>query len=207
MNTEQDLMQRLAVSKKIMEKHSQISRSSNPTNQAPSVDTFDSVNAKYNLPEEFLPEQAQSRNDFDATKPLDENRILNSKLPDEIKRLMIEQPIVQPNSTGGVEISEEVIQGAQRLMGKTNKITDVPQQTTNKETFTTNNQTTSNINIGEIKTMIRDVVRDAVRDVVKEELKEAGMLVESTSNSDEVIQFKVGKHLFVGKVTKIKKLQ
>lgn len=207
MNTEQDLMQRLAVSKKIMEKHSQISRSSNPTNQAPSVDTFDSVNAKYNLPEEFLPEQIQSKNDFDATKPLDENRILNSKLPDEIKRLMIEQPIVQPNSTGGVEISEEVIQGAQRLMGKTNKITDVPQQITNKETITTNNQATSNVNISEIKTMIRDVVRDAVRDVVKEELKEAGMLVESTSNSDEVIQFKVGKHLFVGKVTKIKKLQ
>lgn len=207
MNTEQDLMQRLAVSKKIMEKHSQISRSSNPTNQAPSVETFDSVNAKYNLPEEFLPEQSQSRNDFDATKPLDENRILNSKLPDEIKRLMIEQPIVQPNSTGGVEISEEVIQGAQRLMGKTNKTSDTPQQTTNKETYTTNNQTASNINISEIKTMIRDVVRDAVRDVVKEELKEAGMLVESTSNSDEVIQFKVGKHLFVGKVTKIKKLQ
>jgi hypothetical protein len=207
MNTEQDLMQRLAVSKKIMEKHSQISRSSNPTNQAPSVETFDSVNAKYNLPEEFLPEQSQSRNDFDATKPLDENRILNSKLPDEIKRLMIEQPIVQPNSTGGVEISEEVIQGAQRLMGKTNKTSDTPQQTTNKETYTTNNQTTSNVNISEIKTMIRDVVRDAVRDVVKEELKEAGMLVESTSNSDEVIQFKVGKHLFVGKVTKIKKLQ
>jgi len=207
MNTEQDLMQRLAVSKKIMEKHSQISRSSNPTNQVPSVETFDSVNAKYNLPEEFLPEQSQSRNDFDATKPLDENRILNSKLPDEIKRLMIEQPIVQPNSTGGVEISEEVIQGAQRLMGKTNKTSDTPQQTTNKETYTTNNQTTSNVNISEIKTMIRDVVRDAVRDVVKEELKEAGMLVESTSNSDEVIQFKVGKHLFVGKVTKIKKLQ
>ena len=207
MNTEQDLMQRLAVSKKIMEKHSQISRSSNPTNQAPSVETFDSVNAKYNLPEEFLPEQSQSRNDFDATKPLDENRILNSKLPDEIKRLMIEQPIVQPNSTGGVEISEEVIQGAQRLMGKTNKTSDTPQQTTNKETYTTNNQTTSNVNISEIKTIIRDVVRDAVRDVVKEELKEAGMLVESTSNSDEVIQFKVGKHLFVGKVTKIKKLQ
>ena len=207
MNTEQDLMQRLAVSKKIMEKHSQISRSSNPTNQVPSVETFDSVNAKYNLPEEFLPEQSQSRNDFDATKPLDENRILNSKLPDEIKRLMIEQPIVQPNSTGGVEISEEVIQGAQRLMGKTNKTSDTPQQTTNKETYTTNNQTTSNVNISEIKTIIRDVVRDAVRDVVKEELKEAGMLVESTSNSDEVIQFKVGKHLFVGKVTKIKKLQ
>jgi hypothetical protein len=42
---------------------------------------------------------------------------------------------------------------------------------------------------------------------VREELKEAGMLVESTSNSNDTIQFKVGNHLFVGKVNKIKKLQ
>jgi oxygen-independent coproporphyrinogen-3 oxidase len=39
------------------------------------------------------------------------------------------------------------------------------------------------------------------------ELKEAGMLVESTTNSNEVLQFKVGNHLFVGKVTKVKKLE
>jgi hypothetical protein len=55
--------------------------------------------------------------------------------------------------------------------------------------------------------MIRDVVRDTVRDVVREELKDAGMLVESTQNTNEVIQFKVGQHLFIGKVTKIKKLE
>jgi len=67
--------------------------------------------------------------------------------------------------------------------------------------------TNSNINLSEIKSMIRDTVRDTVRDVVREELKEAGMIVESTQNSNEVIQFKVGQHLFIGKVTKIKKLQ
>jgi hypothetical protein len=54
--------------------------------------------------------------------------------------------------------------------------------------------------------MIRDVVRDTVRDAVREELKEAGMLVESTQNSNETIQFKVGNHLFIGKVNKVKKL-
>jgi molybdopterin-binding protein len=61
--------------------------------------------------------------------------------------------------------------------------------------------------MGELKTMIRDVVRDTVRDVVREELKQAGMIVESTQNSNESIQFKVGQHLFIGKVTKIKKLE
>ena len=58
-----------------------------------------------------------------------------------------------------------------------------------------------------MKSMLRDVVRDTVRDVVREELKDAGMLVESTQNTNETIQFKVGSHLFIGKVTKIKKLE
>ena len=81
----------------------------------------------------------------------------------------------------------------------------------NNQPISKNNETkqsvSSNINMNEIKSMLRDVVRDTVRDVVREELKVAGMLVESTTNSNEVIQFKVGKHLFVGNVTKIKKLQ
>jgi hypothetical protein len=65
----------------------------------------------------------------------------------------------------------------------------------------------NNINMSEMKSMIRDVVRDTVRDVVREELKQAGMLVESTTNSNETIQFKVGQHLFIGKVNKVKKLE
>ena len=132
-----------------------------------------------------------------------QDRIVNSKLPDEIKRLMIENPIEKPNMTGPT-ISDDIIEGAQRLMKK-DKVSDFPQKT---QTINTNqSQPQSNINIGEIKTMIRDTVRDAVRDVVREELKQAGMIVESSQNSNETIQFKVGQHLFIGKVTKIKKLQ
>jgi hypothetical protein len=40
-----------------------------------------------------------------------------------------------------------------------------------------------------------------------EELKQSGMIVESSSDVNEILQFKVGKHLFVGKVTKMKKLE
>ena len=54
MNTEQDLMQRLAVSKKIMEKHSQMGRSSGGPNQSPMVEEYQPVNANYNLPQEFV---------------------------------------------------------------------------------------------------------------------------------------------------------
>jgi hypothetical protein len=148
-------------------------------------------------------EVAQERPNFDPTQPLEESRIKNSKLPDEIKRLMIEQPIVQPSSmNGGSVISNDIIEGAQRLMGMGSK--QQPQVV--NETVKTQ-KTTQNFDMNEMKNMIRDVVRDTVKDVVREELKEAGMLVESTSNSNDTLQFKVGNHLFVGKVTKIKKLQ
>ena len=49
---------------------------------------------------------------------------------------------------------------------------------------------------------IRDIVRETVEDV----LKEIGLLVESTSRTNDLFTFKVGKHIFEGKLTKIKKI-
>jgi len=209
----EDLMQRLAVSRKIMEKTENIKRG-DVRNISQPVENFEPVQGNYNIPSEFLNESQSLNNKptYDPTQPLDQNRILNSKLPDEIKRLMIEQPIVQPSTmNGSTVLSNEIIEGATRLMKK-EKISEMPQKQSSKQNNITenvnyNNQTSSNINISEIKNMIRDVVRDTVRDVVREELRDAGMMVESTQNSNEVLQFKVGNHLFVGKITKIKKLE
>jgi hypothetical protein len=210
MGAAEDLMQRLAVSKKIMERSETIKSGDQRNINIPQVEEFNPVQATYNLPADMVNEQTAERKYHDPSQPLEEGRILNSKLPDEIKRLMIEQPIVQPSSVGGTsEISEEVIQGAQRLMNlNSNKISDLPKkQVTESSNINVQPSNSSNINVSEIKSMIRDVVRDTVRDVIREELKDAGMLVESTTNSNEVIQFKVGQHLFIGKVTKIKKLE
>jgi hypothetical protein len=55
--------------------------------------------------------------------------------------------------------------------------------------------------------MIRDVVRDTVRDVVREELQNSGMITESENKTNEVLSLRVGKHVFEGKVLKIKKLK
>lgn len=205
MTNEQDLMQRLAVSKKIMEKHGEIKRGdARPI--TPSIDDYQPVNATYNLPQEFLNETTTQKSYHDPTQPLEKERIMNSKLPDEIKRLMLEQPIVQPSSmTGGATLSNEVIEGAARLMKKDNPSPSVEKSTYKEPTKQT--QVNSNFNINEIKSVIRDIVRDTVRDVVREELKDAGMLVESTQTTNETLQFKVGNHLFIGKISKIKKLE
>ena len=209
MGAAEELMQRLAVSKKIMEKTEGIQRGSvDPMRMnTPMVEDFQPVQGTYNIPQEFLPENSTPKGSYDPSKPMDVDRIKNSKLPDEIKKLMIEQPIVQPSSmNGGSVISNEIIEGAQRLMNINSNTTVQQPQNVKDMTPKQSQQSSSNFNMNEMKSMIRDVVRDTVRDVVKEELKDAGMMVESTTDSNEIIQFKVGKHIFVGKVTKVKKV-
>lgn len=207
MNSEQDLINKLVVSRKIMEKHDTIGRNNLPGSSTPMVEDFQPVNAGYNIPQELLSEQPSNTNDFDPTKPVEADRILKSKLPDEIKKLMIEAPIVQPNPITNNVISEDIIEGAQRLMNINKDPRTAAQPATKTKINETVNSQSLNFDMKQLKSMIRDVVRDTVRDVVREELKESGMLVESTTNSNDQIQFKVGKHLFIGKVSKVKKLQ
>lgn len=209
MPTAEDLMQRLAVSKKIMDRQSTIKRGDLPQhiNTTPMIESFETPQATYNLPQEFLSEQEQTqpRSNFDPTKPIEQTKILNSKLPDEIKKLMIEQPIVQPSSMGSSTISDDIIEGAQRLMKMDRP--NVSQANVKSQPKTQQQPTNTSFNLNEMKTMIRDVIRDTVRDVIREELEVAGLISETTENANETIQFKVGKHVFMGRVTKIQKIK
>ena len=210
MTTSEELMQRLAVSKKIMEKHNDLKRGDSVNlNNAPQLESFNTPQATYNVPQEYLSEsqETQRRPNFDPTKPIEETRILNSKLPDEIKRLMIEQPIIQPDSSANATISNEIIEGAQRLMKMGNKNSQQPTNTNQVKPQTKSQTPQLPFNINEMKTMIRDIVRDTVRTVIREELTDAGVISESSEDANETIQFKVGKHIFLGRVTKIQKIK
>jgi hypothetical protein len=45
-----------------------------------------------------------------------------------------------------------------------------------------------------------------IENAVNKALKENGMIAESTEKTNEVFSFRVGKHIFEGKLTKIKKI-
>jgi hypothetical protein len=190
-----DLMQKLAISKKIMDKHSQTPRrqvsGNSPMNE--------NITAEYNIPEEMLlqpQQQPRIQKSNTNTQPVSEDAIKKSKLPDEIKMLMLENPIVLPQMSEPV-LSDEIIEGATRLMG-TSKPQQPNQGQPQRQTVSENS---------DLKQMIRDVVRDTVRDVVKEELQRAGLLTESTQNTNETLSLRVGKHIFEGKVLKIRKVK
>ena len=195
-----DLMTKLAVSKKIMDRHKEIPRgnaSGSVNYDTPMVENYEPVSANYNIPQEYMPESAQP--EFKQSELPTQDRILNSKLPDEIKQLMIENPIAQASLPGATNVlSNEIIEGAQKLMGTPSK-----KQTQGQP----QGQNVSGIDMNALKTMIRDTVRDTVRDVVREELSKSGMIVENEQKTNEQLTLKVGKHLFEGRVTKIKKIQ
>jgi hypothetical protein len=206
MTNELSLMEKLAVSKKIMDAHNRIptggvSPSMNSYN-SPSVENYEPVRGNYNIPQEFLQESQQIDQPYlssipktpTAPQPMTTDRVMASKLPDAIKRLMIEHPIEVPNSMGGGSVlSDELVEKATRLMGTSPK-GNQPNQVVKEQS----QPQSPNFNIKQLKSMLREVVEEV--------LQENGILSESEQKSNEVFSFKVGKHIFEGKVTKIKKI-
>ena len=205
---EHDLMQKLMVSKAIMNKSDGIKRGDaiNVNQPQSMVQDFNIPQARYNIPSEFVQEQTTNQpylSSVPNTKAVGTpsvEAIKNSKLPDEIKRLMIENPIVQPQQQGAT-LSNDLIEKAARLMKENgnNYVPDSAKPKTQQSTTSTPSNNVGTIDYKLIQKMINEAVNNA--------LKENGLLVESTEKTNEMFSFKVGKHLFEGKVTKIKKLQ
>ena len=191
-------LEKIMLSKAIMDRHSQMDSGNTPKPKSNTVlENYDAPQAKYNIPQEFMTEAPQ-RMQMPQTasipvspfsnKPYpvaSADALKNSKLPDAIKKLMIEHPIEQPNSmSGGAVLSDELVERASRLMGNSKKPVveqAVPQQNTSD-------------------------LRRVLKEVVQEVLTENGLLMEGAEKSNELFRFQVGKHLFEGKLTKIKKL-
>jgi hypothetical protein len=208
-----DLMQKLAMSnvREIMNQTS-TPRSSNSSSQM--VQNFDMPQAKYNIPQEFLQEQPSMGQGMNPgqqpylselprvnTKPVGNptvDAIKNSKLPDDIKRLMMEHPIAQPQQPEAT-LSNDLIERASRLMKEPGGY--IPESAKPKTQSAAPAQQTSNTGGIDYK-LIQKMINEAVNNA----LKTNGLIMESSEKSNEIFSFKVGKHVFEGKVTKIKKL-
>lgn len=202
MSNELSLMEKLAISKKIMDKHNQTGRVQSSNNYSsygsPSVENYEPVNANYNIPQEFLQESQVEQPYLSSIpktpQPITKDRVMASKLPDAIKRLMIEHPIEVPNSMGGGSVlSDELVEKATRLMN-----TDARGNQINQPKQRIQEQTPSpQFNNKQLKEMLKEVVEEV--------LLENGILSESSEKSNEQFTFKVGKHIFSGKISKVQK--
>lgn len=186
------LMQKLMKSKAIMDASDGIKRGSVSENALPNinVESFDSPEIKYNIPQEFM-QESKSVSGLPVDRPMKTptvDAIKNSRLPDEIKRLMIERPInAQPQAP---TLSNELVEKASRLM---------KEQNGNQVQKTQQKEVSSGVDMKQLQSIVESTVRKV--------LQENGLITESEEKSNEVFSFKVGKHVFEGTVTKIKKIK
>jgi len=192
----EDFIQKLMIAKQVMDKSNNIPRGgisdipvsniSESRSSAPELQSYEPIQANYNIPQEYMETKQPS-----ATKApvVTEDRIKNSKLPDAIKELMLKHPIKQPEQYSPT-LSNEVFEKAARLMNEGKTITQSSSQVNTKSQPIQNNS--------ELKKMIRETMEEI--------LKENGIIAESESKTSETFQFRVGKHIFEGKLTKVKKI-
>ncbi len=182
-NNMNSLMQKMAVSKKIMERHDNMGRGE--VRQTSNIKTH----SEYGEPTYNIPAQPHV-----SAPQINEQKIMSSNLPDEIKRLMIENPIATPDSYSAT-LPNEVIEGAAKLIQSQSGAQPKKQLSQ------------SPIIDESFKTMIRNLVRDTVRDVIKEEFGDIKGMISESKSTNETMKLSVGKHIFEGKITSIKKLK
>ena len=169
-------MQKLMVSKQIMNRHDEMDKGVSPKGSSSTqqlVREYDEapIPATYNIPQEFL---AQEQPKAVTPKVMTEDRIKNSKLPDAIKRLMMEHPIEQPQQYQAT-ISDDIIEKAARLMGNVkNQVTETKKQQPSQPS-----QTPYGLSASDIKKIVRETVEEV--------LSENGLLVESSQKSNEIM--------------------
>lgn len=196
-------MQKLMISKKIMDRHNDMERGNHTSSSSMrnSLESFDAPPAKYNIPQEFLQENPTPQQPYLSTPNTKAvgtpsvDAIKKSKLPDEIKRLMIEHPIEQPQQQS-VGISDELVEKASRLM-KEQSHNYVPDSAKSK---------TQLVQSPSYNTPSNSDLKRMIKESVEEILRENGVIAESSEKANEIFTFKVGKHIFEGKLTKIKKI-
>lgn len=178
--TENELMHRLVSAKKIMNK----------------VDNGDFE--KGNINQSVIkssPEEVASMNIVPAAKAVQKNnisvdRINNSKLPDVIKKAMIEKPIPQISLNESINI--DFFEGAKNLMEKEGL-----------KSKQSSKQTSSNVGNIDYNTL-SVIIENTVRKVLDEKLNQI-LSAHTTKSLNENLVLKVGDSIFRGKITGVNK--
>jgi hypothetical protein len=180
--SQNDLMRRLVNAKKVMDK----------------VD-----NGNYergNVNEEILksdPEELLKSNHLQSnasTRPIGNvniDRVQQSKLPDAIKKAMIENPIPQISLNDTLDM--DFVKGAKRLMEQEGV-------STKKSQPKQSNTYSSNIDMNAIAVLIENTVRK----VMDEKLNQI-LTAQQTTSINETLVLKVGDSVFKGKITGVNK--
>jgi hypothetical protein len=178
-----DLMSRLVQAKKVMNK----------------VETGNFEHGHINEqilrsdPEEIINLQNTQSAPKAINKEVSVDKINNSKLPDVIKRAMIETPI--PQITLNDNLNMDFIQGAKKLMEREG-LSKKPSQKQTSAQY----QSVPGIDMNSLSTLIENTIRK----VLDEKLNQI-LTAQQTATINENLVLKVGDSIFKGKITGVNK--
>jgi hypothetical protein len=181
-----DLMKKLVQAKKVMNKVDGGNYERGHVNESMLLSDPEELMNSQNF------EQPQS-NQRPVNGPVSVDKIQSSKLPDAIKRAMIENPIPQISLNDTLDM--DFVKGAKRLMEQEGVSSKKPQPQQRQQ------QTqSSNIDMNAIALMIENTVRK----VMDEKLNQI-LTASTTSSINENLVLKVGDSIFKGKITGVNK--
>lgn len=180
-----DLMKKLVQAKKVMNK----------------VDGGDFERGHVNetillsTPEELLNDTSipQPRMNLQSNV-VDESRINKSKLPDAIKKAMMENPIPQISLTDSLDM--DFVKGAKRLMEQ--------EGVSKKQLDKTKNLNTPTTNVPFDMNTLSIIIENTVRKVMDEKLNQI-LTAQQTTSINESLVLKVGDSIFKGTITGVNK--
>lgn len=203
-----DLMKKLAQAKKVMNKVNtgnfktgQVNEQillSNPEDL--NISNLQQYNQPYHLTENMVDGEISNYGDasrFNVNKPLDIERVNKSKLPDNIKKAMIEHPIAQHEISLSDGIDMKIIQGAKRLMEQDNP--SVKKKTIQEQRPVQQSQVSNDT----LNTLI-PIMENIIRKVMDEKLNQI-LTAQQTQSINENLILKVGDSIFKGKITGVNK--
>jgi hypothetical protein len=185
-----DLMTKLVKASKVMKKVQGGDFSRGNINESMLSDDDDNV--QYSQQAHPSPELQQNQYN---TPDFDMSRIQNSKLPDAIKKAMMENPISQISL--GETLDMDFVKGAKRLIEQENRANNPSKP---KQQPKPVQNIGGNIDMNAIAVLIENTVRK----VMDEKLNQI-LTAQTTSTINENLVLKVGDSIFKGKITGVNK--
>jgi hypothetical protein len=178
-----DLMKKLVQAKKVMNKVDGGNFERGHINET----------ALFSDPEELMNSQVPQQPNTRAVGTPSMDKIQNSKLPDAIKKAMMENPIQQISLNDTLDM--DFVKGAKRLMEEEGVSTRKSQPQQRQQV-----STSGNIDMNAIAVLIENTVRK----VMDEKLNQI-LSAQQTQSINENLVLKVGDSIFKGKITGVNK--
>lgn len=193
--TQNQLMQNLAKAKKVMSK---VESGDYETGNIDEGALVSDESTDFDVADRMLTESEPVVN----TRPVsngnvDVDRINNTRLPDSIKKAMIETPISQI-SLNDTSLNMDFVNRTRKLMeseGVSTSPSRAPQRNQPAR-----QSTGGGINNGELVTLLTPIIENVVRKVMDEKLNQI-LAAQTTSTINENLVLKVGDSIFKGKIT------